>query len=107
LVAPDIVLTEAANVLWKTVKRGLLTPEQADVRLTHLPSFFSRLLPTFDLVPEALMLGVAVNVPVYDCVYVVAGRRASANLVTADTKLIAKLAGTRDHSNVIHIADWK
>jgi predicted nucleic acid-binding protein len=53
------------------------------------------------------MLGVAVNVPVYDCVYVVAGRRASANLVTADTKLIAKLAGTRDHSNVIHIADWK
>jgi predicted nucleic acid-binding protein len=107
LVAPDIVLTEAANVLWKAVKRALLTPEHADARLTNLPSFFNRLLPTFDLVPEALTLGMAVDVPVYDCVYVVAGRRAGANLVTADTKLMAKLAGTPDHSNVIHIADWK
>jgi predicted nucleic acid-binding protein len=107
LVAPDIVLTEAANALWKTVKRRLLTPEQAEARFTNLPSFFSRLLPTFDLVPEALMLGMAIDVPVYDCVYVVAGRRVSASLITADTKLIAKLANTPDHSNVIHIADWK
>jgi predicted nucleic acid-binding protein len=64
LVAPDIVLTEAANVLWKAVKRALLTPEHADARLTNLPSFFNRLLPTFDLVPEALTLGMAVDVPV-------------------------------------------
>ncbi len=107
LLAPDIVLIEAANVLWKTVKRGLLTPEQADARLTNLPSFFNRLLPAYDLAPEALALGVAVDVPVYDCLYVVAGRRAGANLVTADDKLIAKLAGTPDRSNVIHIADWQ
>ena len=107
LVAPDIVLTEAANALWKTVKRGLLTPEQADARLTSLPNFFNRLLPTTDLVHEALLLGVAVDVPVYDCVYVVASRRIGAKLVTADSKLIAKLAGTPDHSNVVHIADWK
>lgn len=106
LVAPDIVLTEAANVLWKAVKRGVLAPEQADARLRDLPSFFSRLLPTFDFVPEALTLGMAVDVPVYDCVYVVAGRRTGASLVTADSKLIAKLVGTPDHGNVVHIADW-
>ena len=86
---------------------GLLTPEQADARLTNLPNFFNRLLPTIDLVPEAFMLGVAVDVPVYDCIYVVASRRIGANLVTADSKLIAKLAGTPDHSQVVHIADWK
>jgi predicted nucleic acid-binding protein len=107
LVAPDLVLTEAANVLWKTVRRGLLTPEQADARLTDLPSFFNRLLPTFDLVPEALALGMVVDLPVYDCAYVVASRRTGANLVTADSKLIAKLAGTPDHTNTVHIADWK
>jgi len=107
LVAPDIVLTEAANALWKTVKRELLTPEQADARLANLPNFFNRLLPTTDLVSEALVLGMAVDVPVYDCLYVVASRRTGAALVTADSKLIAKLVGTADHSNAIHIADWK
>jgi predicted nucleic acid-binding protein len=107
LVAPDIVLAEAANALWKTAKRGLLTPDQADARLTNLPSFFNRLLPTMELVPEALMLGMAVDVPVYDCLYVVASRRIGANLVTADSKLIGKLAGTPDHSHVVHIANWK
>lgn len=107
LVAPDIVLVQAANVLWKTAKRGLLTPQQAEARLTDLPSFFGRLLPMFDLAPEALALGMAINVPIYDCVYVVASRRAGASLVTADSKLMANLAGTSDHSSVIHIADWK
>jgi predicted nucleic acid-binding protein len=107
LVAPDIVLTEAANALWKTVKRGLLTPEQADARLTDLPGFFNRLLPTFDLVPEALALGMAIDVPIYDCIYVAASCRTGASLITADSKLMAKLAGTPDHSSVIHIADWK
>jgi predicted nucleic acid-binding protein len=107
LIAPDLVLIEAANVLWKTVKRGLLTREQADARLTNLPSFFSRLLPTFDLAPEALALGLAADVPVYDSVYVVATRRSGAGLVTADSRLIAKLAGTPDQDNVVHIRDWK
>ena len=107
IVAPDLVLIEVANVLWKTVKRGLLSAEQADARLADLPGFFSRLLPTFDLVPEALELGLAADVPVYDCIYVVASRRTGASLVTADRKLISKLAGRPDAGNVIHIADWK
>jgi predicted nucleic acid-binding protein len=107
LVAPDIVLAEAANALWKTVKRGLLTPEHADARLANLPNFFNRLLPSFDLVREALALGMTVDVPVYDCIYVVASRRIGASLVTADSKLIAKLADTPDRSSVVHLHDWK
>jgi predicted nucleic acid-binding protein len=60
-----------------------------------------------DLVPEALTLGMAVDVPVYDCIYVIASRRTGTNLVTADSRLIARLVGTPDHSSVVHIADWK
>ena len=107
LVAPDIVLIETANALWKNVRRGLLAPDRAQIRLGDIPRFFNRLLPTPDLVAEAFMLGQAIDVPIYDCAYVVASRRTSARLVTADRKLIAKLAGTPDGSNVLHIADWK
>lgn len=107
LVAPDIVLTEIANALWKNVKRGLVSAEQAKVRLNDMPGFFNRLLTTPDLVADAFALGNTADVPIYDCIYVVAARRIGARLVTADTKLIAKLEGTPDEARVIHITDWK
>jgi predicted nucleic acid-binding protein len=106
LIAPDLVVIETANALWKNVRRGLLTPEQARVRLGDLPRFFNRLLPTPDLVPEAFSLSHMIDAPVYDCAYVIASRRVGARLVTADRKLLAKLTGTPDGSNVIHLADW-
>lgn len=107
LAAPDLVLTEIANALWKNVKRGLVSAEQAKVRLNDMPGFFNRLLTTPDLVADAFALGNTADVPIYDCIYVVAARRIGARLVTADTKLIAKLAGTPDEARVIHITDWK
>ena len=106
LVAPDLVLMEIANALWKNVKRSLLSADQARVRLDDLPGFFNKLLTTPDLVAEAFALGYAADVPIYDCIYVVAARRAGTCLVTADRKLVSKLAGTPDEARVIHIADW-
>jgi predicted nucleic acid-binding protein len=106
LVAPDLVLMEIANALWKNVKRGLVSAEQANVRLNDVPGFFNRLLTTPDLVAEAFALGNTADVPIYDCIYVVAARRIGARLVTADAKLVSKLAGTPDEARVIHISDW-
>ncbi len=106
LVAPDLVLMEIANALWKNVKRGLVSAEQAKVRLNDVPGFFNRLLTTPDLVAEAFALGNTADVPIYDCIYVVAARRIGTRLVTADAKLISKLAGTPDEARVIHITDW-
>lgn len=106
LIAPDFVLMEIANALWKNVKRGLLAADAASVRLADVRGFFNKLMPTPDLVMEAFTLGDALDVPVYDCAYVVAARRAGARLVTADRKLIAKLDGTPDGAHVIHLADW-
>ena len=107
LVAPDLALMEIANALWKNVKRGLLAVDEAKVRLNDVPGFFNKLLSTPDLMAEAFALGLAVDVPIYDCAYVVAARRIGTRLVTADAKLISKLAGTPDEGRVIHIADWK
>jgi predicted nucleic acid-binding protein len=106
LTAPDFVLLEVASALWKNVRRGLLTAERAHERLSDLPGFFDRLLPSSDFVVEALALGLAVDLPIYDCAYVVAGRRTGAKLVTADRQLVGKLVGTSDAPNVVHLADW-
>lgn len=106
LVAPDLALIEIANALWKNVRRGLIGLDQAQARVGDLPRFFNTLLPTRDLVAEAFTLGAKIDVPIYDCVYVIASRRIGARLVSADSKLVAKLAGTPDGSTVVHLADW-
>jgi len=107
LIAPDFVLMEIANALWKNVKRGLLAAEGANVRLADVRSFFNKLLPTPDLVTDAFALGNTVDAPIYDCAYVVAARRTGARLITADSKLIVKLVGTPDEARAVHIAEWK
>jgi len=106
LIAPDMVLMEVANALWKNVRRGLLTAERAQLRLGDLPGFFNRLLPISDFVAEALSLGLATDLPIYDCAYVVTSRRVGAKLITADAKLVAKLADTPDGPNVIQLSNW-
>jgi len=106
LVAPDTVLIEVANALWKNVRRRLITLDQAQRRVGDLPRLFNRLLPTRDFVAEAFTLGAEFDMPIYDCVYVVASRRIGARLITADSKLIAKLAGTPDGRNIVHLSDW-
>lgn len=106
LIAPEFVLMEIASALWKNVKRGLLAADGATARLADVRGFFNKLVPTPELVMEAFALGDAIDVPVYDCAYVVAARRAGARLVTADSKLIAKLAGTTDAARIVHLSDW-
>jgi predicted nucleic acid-binding protein len=106
LIAPDFVLLEIANVLWKNVKRGLLAADGASARLADVPGFFNKLVSTPELVMDAFALGDAIDVPVYDCAYVVAARRAGARLVTADSKLVAKLAGTADADRIVHLSSW-
>lgn len=107
LVAPDFALVELANVVWKTHKRRLITLESALSRVEDAPRFFSQLIRTEELLSDALVLGALIDVPVYDCAYVVVARALDAPLVTADSKLLAKLSGTPDAANVVHLADWK
>lgn len=107
LLAPDFVLLEIANALWKSERRGIIPADYANSSLRNAPKYFDQLLPTFALLEEALALAREIGQPVYDCTYVVASRRMSCRMITADTKLVAKLAGTPDAPNVVHLADWK
>jgi predicted nucleic acid-binding protein len=105
LVAPDFALVEIANALWKSHRRKIMDREQAQARLAGAPRFFDQLLPTSELLKEALELACAIDQAVYDCTYVVASRRMGVPLITSDTKLLARLARTPDAKNAIHLSD--
>ena len=106
-IAPDFLLTELANAFWKSVRLGRMKAGTQSAALGSAAKFFWSLSAARSLVDDALDLATQIDHPVYDCLYVIASRRAKVSLVTTDTKLIAKLAGTPDAPNVILLSDWK
>ncbi len=88
LLAPDWLLVEVANCLWKQGRRGLIDPPQSRKILATLEEIL-HLLPSLPLTPRALKLAHRLDHPVYDCLYLAAAEAADAPFITDDRKLIS------------------
>ena len=91
--APELFFVECANVLWKYVRRMGYSAGQARTDLEQLLDLPLAVTPTADLALEALDLALKHDITVYDASYLALALRESATLVTADEKLVRKLAG--------------
>ena len=80
LVAPDLIVAETANVMWKRQRVGGITPEQATEAVAALPLIFAELLPSAHLVARAAAIARALDHPVYDCFYLAAAEDLAAEL---------------------------
>jgi predicted nucleic acid-binding protein len=107
LLAPDFVLSEIANALWKSCRAGRVDAAFMRTAMEGAPRFFRSLLETPPLLQDAVQLAIELDHPVYDCIYVIAGQRLNAPLITADTKLVAKLAGTPHAAHVVLLSAWQ
>ena len=94
LVAPDFIVFEVANILWKKARRGEISRQQAMVALPGIRSVFSRLVPAVVLADSALALAAELGHPVYDCLYLAAAQSESARIVTADRRFLKAVAGS-------------
>ena len=87
LYAPDFILTEAANVIWKKARRKEITHAQPYLEeLARLPEAIM-LCPSTDLVALASAIALDIDHPVYDCLYLACAEVEGAPVVTADGKL--------------------
>lgn len=82
--APDFVLLEVANVLWKRVRRGQIQAEDALAALGSTPVAMLQLHRTEELVPQALALALAHGFTAYDALYVALATRVGGTVVTND-----------------------
>ena len=64
---------------------------------------FSQLVPLRQLAPRAAALAHQLDHPVYDCFYLALSERRDVPLVTADRRLIAKVAGTPFAVRTLHL----
>jgi predicted nucleic acid-binding protein len=94
LIAPDLLIAEVGNVLWKKVTRKAITRRHAQEAIIWLPELFDRLFDSAALAPRALEIAVEHGATVHDSLYValVEAAGGEAVLVTADAGL-GTLAG--------------
>lgn len=95
LCAPDWLLVECTNILWKCVRSGDLTVAEAQDRLRVLAELDPLLRPSRSLVVRALDLSATLNHSSYDMIYVALAEAVGGVVITADAKLVQKLANTR------------
>lgn len=103
--APTFLPVECANVLWKKVRRGEigdLTPYFNEVQnLREVLSFRD----TEDLLAEAARLAVALDHPVYDCLYIACAQRTHSSLVTDDRRLARAVSKHLPELDVLNLQD--
>lgn len=104
LLAPDLLPIEAANALWRKTARREISAREADRALALLLESGLDLRPTRPLLPRAMRLARLLRRPVYDCVYLVLAQRERASLVTADVRLIKRVATRKLKVLVIDLA---
>ena len=102
LVAPDLWIAECANILWKKVKRGELTADEALSTVGVLADSGVALMPMARFFGEAVRLAVRLDHPAYDCFYLALAVSNGWTLVTADERLIARLARSGDAELISH-----
>jgi predicted nucleic acid-binding protein len=93
LVVPSLFFVEVANAIWKKARRGELL---IDPILPQFPKLrlITTILDESSFAERALALGRELDHAVYDCVYLAMAEQRQEQLVTADTKLLRRVAGT-------------
>jgi len=91
LLAPDLLVAEVANVLWKKVRRKELAEEEALVAARLLARAEIELEPMRALLEPATRLAIALNHPAYDCAYLALAERLDCDFVTSDAALARKV----------------
>ncbi len=86
-IAPDLILAEASNALWKYVNAGAMAADLAQTGLAGLSQFIDQLVPLPELCDDALTIALNLRHPTYDCFYLALASRQKLTLITSDKRL--------------------
>jgi predicted nucleic acid-binding protein len=101
LAAPDLLVAECANILWKKFRLGQLTESEVSLANRLLTKADLELVPMRSLAQRAIELAILLDHAAYDCMYLALAETTERPLVTADARLLRKLAVERTAS--LHI----
>jgi predicted nucleic acid-binding protein len=105
LVVPDLLFAECANILWKKARRGELSGEEAATAAETLEQAELSVVSAQSYARAATAIAVELDHPAYDGLYLAIAEAAGLRLVTADTRLVRRVGGTRFARIVVSLAD--
>jgi predicted nucleic acid-binding protein len=105
LFAPDLLWPECGNILWKKVRRGELTPDEARLIWGGLERQPISALPCRLVLELALEVAFDASRTVYDSCYLALAMLTGCQLVTADQKLFNALQGGSYTTHVCWVAN--
>jgi predicted nucleic acid-binding protein len=89
--APELLLAEVGNILWKKVNRGELTRAEAERIAADLVQADVVIHPVGPLLVASLRIALETGRSSYDCVYLALAEAIQAAVVTADRKRICSI----------------
>ena len=98
--APRLLASEVGNALWRKARAGELNPGRVGALATAIHRVAVRWTEDEVICPDAVRLALALDRPVYDCVYLALAHRVGATLVTADLRFANALSGTEHGGSV-------
>jgi predicted nucleic acid-binding protein len=107
-IAPELLLVETANILWRKARQQELTPDEARVAHAVLLAADIAIRPMRSLMATAMRFALALEHPVYDCAYLGLAAAEGVPLVTADRRLarvVRMMRSSLDLPDVIIIGD--
>jgi predicted nucleic acid-binding protein len=105
LIAPDLVIPEVCNALWSKSRAGQIAAAVARELVDGIAGFFDALVPSARLAARSFAIAETLDHPVCDCFYLALAEHADAPLVTADARLLNRLAATTWAQRAISIHD--
>ncbi len=104
LVAPDLLVPECANILWKKVQRKELSRDEAILAARLLQSAEIELVPARAFMETATRLAIDLDHPAYDCLYLALAIENDCRFVTADERMVNKIRQDKRSPFRDHIA---
>lgn len=103
---PDLLFAETATVVWKNVRRGLISPARAMQIIDSIVAGPFDVYGNQGLVRDALHIAISREVTPYDASYIALAMSLRTDCVTADRKLFSKLQGSPFGKHVTLLADY-
>ncbi len=101
--APDLLLAEIANTIWKKARRGEILDGGPYMDAVVGLGEIVELHPMNGLASRAGQLAREIDHPVYDCLYLACAEATSSALVTADRKFAGKVSDNFPGVFLLHV----
>ncbi len=88
ILAPELIVSEVTNVAWAKARRGEVSERVAGLIAARIRCGIPALVPAVELNEQALQIALALQHPVYDCMYLACAQLEAAPLVTDDQRFI-------------------